>query len=104
MYTYPALIAGVILVCLFGGIWLGLSFFAATIVFFVVAVGLSPIAVHKIERYNFAFFALCALALFASYPMKNLLGMDDFVLELGVSVIYLGMLWVTGFGWRRKWS
>ena len=104
MYKIPAAILAIILVCLFGGVWLGISAVFASLAFLVIAVCLSPIAVHKVENHQVAIGLLLALSFFASYPMKRVLGMDDFVLELLLSAVYLGILYVTGFGWRRSWS
>ena len=72
-------------------------------VFGMVAVVLSPLAVHKIPSAPNAALALIVLGIMGSIPLRSLLQLD--YLPMGVLVIlaYSAVLWVTGFGWRRTW-
>lgn len=76
----------------------------AALLFFFVAIMCSQIVVRRIENLNMAVCFLVGLAIFASFPMKKLFGVEGFVPGMLLSAGYCGLLWITGFGWRRKWT
>ncbi len=81
-----------------------MKYSTAIIVFGLISSGLAPIVIHKIRNSSISIGCLVGLALFASFPLKKLFGLDDFILEAVVILVYLGSLYVIGFGWKRSWK
>lgn len=83
---------------------LGLKYSHATLLFGLAAAGLAPIAIHKVPNSNIAVGLLMGLAYFASFPFKKLFQLDGFIQEIPVTLIYAGILWTIGAGWKRSWK
>ncbi|TYC75777.1 hypothetical protein FMN63_05190 [Stappia sp. BW2] len=104
MNSYFIIILAIVLAVVFCAAFLGLSYLHSSILFGVVAVALSPVAIHRIPQSNLATGALVGLAIFASYPLKKFLHLDSFVLSILLTLACFAVLWVVGFGWKRSWK
>lgn len=82
---------------------IGLKYSEATLIFGLVAALSAPVVVHKIPDKNWSLSMLVGLSIFASFPLQKLLNFDGFLYEAPVSLAYLAILWVIGFGWKRSW-
>ena len=76
----------------------------AAILFGIGAVALAPIAIHNIQSANGSLGLLVGLAIFASFPLKKLFQIEGIIQEAPVTLIYFGILWAVGFGWKRSWK
>lgn len=104
MNSYFIIILAIVLAVVFCAVFLGLSYLNASILFGVVAVVLSPVAIHRIPQSNLATGVLVGLAIFASYPLKKFFHLDSLMLSIIVTLGCFGVLWVIGFGWKRSWK
>ena len=95
-----------VLAVLFGAlivaVSIGLKYSHATVFFGLVAASAAPVVIHKIPNQSLSLGLLMALSLFASFPLKKLFQIDGFIHELPVTLVYAGMLWLIGFGWKRS--
>lgn len=82
----------------------GLKYSQATILFGGLAMIMAPFAIHKTPSVNSAIVMLVILAFFASQPFKRLFQIDVILQELPVTLIYAGVLWLVGMGWKRSWT
>ena len=82
---------------------IGLKYSQTTFLFGLVAAISAPIAIHKVPNKNIAVGMLVGLSAFASYPLRKLFQIDYFTNEFIVILVYLAILWVIAFGWRRIW-
>lgn len=83
---------------------LGIRFSQASLIFAVIAAICAPIVIHRIQSVPWSAGMLLALAYYASFPLKKLFQLEGFVQEVPVTLIYAGLLWVIGQGWKRSWS
>lgn len=83
---------------------IGLKYSQATMLFGLIAAICAPIVMHKISSKNHSIGMLVGLSIFASMPVKKLFGIDGFLLEVLVTAVYMILLWILGFGWKRRWS
>lgn len=81
----------------------GLKYSQATLLFGLIAALSAPVAIHKIPSVNWALGMLMGLSIFASFPLKKLFQIDGFINEAPVTLAYVALLWLIGFGWRRSW-
>ncbi len=93
-----------ILLTMFLSVAIGLKYSHAVLVFGIVAVILSPFAIHKIPRPNFATGMLVGLALFAGFPLRKPYQLEGLTQGVPVLLIYAAGLWVIGMGWKRSWK
>ncbi|MEO3476294.1 hypothetical protein AAFO90_01315 [Phaeobacter sp. CAU 1743] len=82
---------------------IGLKYSQATLLFGLIAAVSAPVVIHKIEDKNWSLGMLMGLTLFASFPFKKLFQIDGFINEIPVTLAYVVVLWVIGFGWKRSW-
>lgn len=104
MMPAEAIIGLLVAVSLGVGFAVPLLYSQAALLFFFVAIICAQLVVRRVKNLNFAVGFLVGLAFFASFPMKKLYGVEEFVPGLLVSAGYCALLWIAGFGWRRKWS
>lgn len=104
MDRYSLLILGIVLSVLWLSVLVELKYSHATLLYGMVALVLAPIAIHKVPRVNGALGLLLGLAVFASFPFKELFQLDGLVQEVPVTLAYAGMLWLIGMGWKRSWK
>lgn len=83
---------------------LSLKYSQATLLFGFVALVSAPIVIHRIPDKNWSMAMLFVLAIFASFPFRKLYQIDGFIREIPVLVIYVGILWLVGRGWKRSWQ
>lgn len=81
-----------------------MKYSTAVIIFGLISSGLAPIVIHKIKNPNIAIGCLVVLAMFASFPLKKLYGLDGFFLKALATLTYGGILYCVGFGWKRTWK
>ncbi|MEP3299934.1 MAG: hypothetical protein ABJO27_26210 [Pseudoruegeria sp.] len=86
------------------GVQFGLLYSQAVLLFGLVAAISAPFVIHKIPGKNQSLVLLFLLAIFASYPFKKLFQIDGFFGEFLVSLGYIVLLYIIGFGWRRSWT
>ena len=96
-----AVIVGLVLVA---SVQLGVRYSQAAFLFAGVAGMCAPIVVKRIENPTVAICGLVGLGLFASFPVKQLYGLDGMMLNILVTAPYVGALFVVGQGWKRRWS
>jgi hypothetical protein len=82
---------------------IGLKYSEATLLFGLIAALSAPVVIHRVSDKGWSLGLLVGLSIFASFPLKKLLKLDGFLEEMAVSIAYVGILWVIGFGWRRSW-
>lgn len=82
---------------------IGLKYSQATLLFGLIAALSAPVVIHKISNVSWALGMLMGLSIFASFPLKRLFQIDGFINEMPVTLAYVSLLWVIGFGWRRSW-
>lgn len=82
---------------------LNLKYLHAAPLSFLVAALLAPVAIHQVSRTNLSIGLLVALAMFASHPFRKLFQLDGVIEQIAVSLVFLGLFWVIGFGWKRSW-
>mgnify|MGYP001801350748 CR=1 FL=1 len=82
---------------------IGLKYSQATLLFGLIAAVSAPVVIHKIPNASWALGMLMGLSFFASFPLKKLFQIDGFINELPVTLAYVALLWVIGFGWNRSW-
>ena len=82
---------------------IGLKYSQATLLFGVIAAVSAPMVIHKISDKNWSLGMLMGLSFFASFPLKKLFQIDGFMNEIPVTLAYVAILWVIGFGWKRSW-
>lgn len=100
-------VTGAILLVLFAimatALSLNLKYVYAAPVSFLFAALLSPVAIHKVSEKSLSIGLLVALAMFASHPFRKLFQLDGFIEQIAVTVTFLGLFWIFGFGWKRNW-
>ena len=69
-----------------------------------VALVLAYPVLHKIPNKNIAAGLFVGLAFFASFPFKKLMQLDEILPSIVVTLVYVGILYVAGLGWKRSWS
>ena len=104
MNKYGFTIAAVVFMSLILSLIVGLKYSQASILFGIIAVGLARTTIHKVTEVNWAVGMLVGLALFASFPLKKLFQLDGFTQKFLLTMIYAGVLWIVGMGWRRNWK
>ena len=82
---------------------IGLKYSQATLLFGLIAAVSAPMVIHKISDKNWSLGMLMGLSFFASFPLKKLFQIDGFMNEIPVTLAYVAILWVIGFGWKRSW-
>ena len=82
---------------------IGLKYSQATVLFGLIAAISAPIVIHKTPDTGWALGMLMGLSFFASFPLKKLFQIDGFINEIPVTLAYVAILWIIGFGWRRSW-
>lgn len=104
MNKYSIGIIAVCAVALLVAVPLGLRYSQAMVLFGAIAAGAAPLVVHRVPHTPIAIGLLCGLAVFASFPVKQLFQINGLINEAAVTFVYGGLLWVIGFGWKRKWQ
>lgn len=104
MNKYVFLVLAVVAGALFVAVPTGMKYAHASLLFGALAVVLAPISIHKVPAANVATGLLIGLAIFASFPLKKLFQIDGFVAQVALSLLYAGVLWTVGFGWKRSWK
>ena len=89
---------------LFMAVQLGLKYSQCSIVFGIIAAVCAPFAIHKVSNTGTVGALLVGLAIYASFPVKKLFRIDGFLQELPLTLLYVGVLWVIGAGWKRAWK
>lgn len=87
-----------------GSVTLNLSYFAASVLWPLIAAALAPLAVHRIGSPNVAAGLLMGLAFFASFPVKRYLRLDGVILEGFATILFAVLLFVVALGWKRDWK
>ena len=82
---------------------IGLRYSQAALLFGLIAALSAPVVIHKISDAGWALGMLMGLSFFASSPLKKLYQIDGFINDIPVTLGYAALLWVIGFGWRRRW-
>jgi len=100
MNKYVFAVISVVLGTLIIAVPLSLKYSEATLLFGFIA---APIVVHKIPNVGYALGILIGLSAFASFPLKKLFQIDGFAKGILVTLAYVAILWVIGFGWKRNW-
>jgi hypothetical protein len=102
----PAIIvSGSVVVATFGAVWLGLLYSQASLVFLIIALALARTAALRPSRDWVALGLMMGLAYFASFPLKKLFDPIMTPLwDIALTVIYFGIVYLAGFGWRRGWD
>lgn len=104
MDKYAIIVLGVVMAALLVSVGIGMRYSVAVLVFGAIAVVLAPIALLKIEKTNVATGMLVGLAVFASFPARKLYQLDGFIDAALLTIAYAVVLFIVGFGWKRKWK
>ena len=104
MNKFGFAVAAAVLGALTAAAVIGLKYSQATLLFGLISAFSAPLVIHKISSVGWAVGMLIGLAIFASFPLKKLFQVDGFVNETPVTLAYVAILWVIGFGWKREWS
>ncbi len=98
------LILGIVMATLLVSVGLGMRYSVAVLLYGGIALVLSPLALHKIEKMNVAIGVLVGLAIFASFPARKLYQLDGILDSAGLTIAYGIVLFIAGFGWKRDWK
>jgi hypothetical protein len=89
-----------IVVFITGSLAIGLSYFYAAVLFFVVASGLAIFVLRKIEHQATIVGAVVGISLFAAFPVKRILGNPGTLVDMGVTLLFAAYFLTISSRWK----
>lgn len=81
-----------------------LLFSQAAALFGAVALGFAYPTIQFASSTNIAAVFIAVLAIYASWPLKQLLPYEGLLADVGLSLLYAGVIFLAGAGWKRRWT